>query len=90
MMDELKKIRVDWRDRRMICSLYMEQTATVRVGEECSEPSVVCRGVRQGCCLSPLLFTVYAEMMMLEAMEDIDEGVEAGGRYILERREICG
>ena len=51
MMEVLTKIGVDWRHERMICSLYMEQTETVRVGAECSEPSVVGREVRQGCCL---------------------------------------
>jgi len=45
MMEVLKKIGVDWKDRRMISSLYMDQTATVRVAGECSEPSVVGRGV---------------------------------------------
>jgi hypothetical protein len=58
MMDILKKIGVDWRDRRMIRNLYMGQTATVRIADAYAEPSVVGRGVRQGCCLSPLLFTL--------------------------------
>ena len=44
------------------------------------------RGVRQGCCLSPLLFTVYAEAMMMEAMEDIDEGVMVGGKLLKDVR----
>ena len=86
MLEVLKRIGVDWRDRRLIGSLYMEQMATVRIGEKCSEPSVVGRGVRQGCCLSPLLFTVYAETMMMEAMEDIDEGVMVGGKLLKDVR----
>src|SRR2546426_6684274 len=86
MLEVLKRIGVDWRDRRLIGSLYMEQMATVRIGEKCSETSVVGRGVRQGCCLSPLLFTVYAEAMMMEAMEDIDEGVMVGGKLLKDVR----
>ena len=86
MLEVLKRIGVDWRDRRLIGSLYMEQMATVRIGEKCSEPSVVGRGVRQGCCLSPLLFTVYAEAMMMEAMEDIVEGVMIGGKLLKDVR----
>lgn len=86
MMEVLKKIGVDWRDRRMISSLYMKQSVTVRVAGECSEPSLVGRGVRQGCCLSPLLFNVYAEMMMLEAMEEIEEGVKVGGKLLKDIR----
>jgi len=86
MMEVLKKIGVDWRDRRMVCSLYMGQTATVRVGDRCSEHSAVGRGVRQGCCLSPLLFTVYAEMMMVEAMEEVEEGIKIGGKLLKDVR----
>ena len=86
MMEVLKKLGVDWRDRRMICNLYMGMTATVRIGGDCSEASLMGRGVRQGCCLSPLLFTVYAEMMMVEAMEDIEEGIKVGGKWLKDVR----
>ena len=41
MMDILKKIGVDWRDRRMISDLYMGQTAAVRIADAYAEPSVV-------------------------------------------------
>ena len=85
MMEVLRKIGVDWRDRRLISNLYMEQTATVRIANDFSEPSAVGRGVRQGCCISPLLFTVYAEMMMIEAMEEI-EGVKVGGKLLKDVR----
>ena len=51
----------------------------VRIAGRDSEPGVIGRGVRQGCPLSPLLFSIYAETMMLEAMEDIEEGVRVGG-----------
>jgi hypothetical protein len=86
MMDVLKKVGVDWKDRRMICNLYMKQTAVVRIGNECSEESEIGCGVRQGCCLSPLLFTLYVEMMMVEAMEDIEAGVKIGGKLLKDVR----
>ena len=86
MMEVLKKVGIDWKDRRMICSLYMKQTAVVRVGNECSDESVIGCGVRQGCCLSPLLFTLYMEMMMIEAMEDVEEGVKIGGQLLKDVR----
>jgi hypothetical protein len=79
MMDILKKLQVDWRDRRMISELYLKQEAVIRVAGGESEPGVIGRGVRQGCPLSPLLFSIYAEAMMIEAMEDIEEGVRVGG-----------
>jgi hypothetical protein len=72
----LKQLQADWKDRRLISDLYMRQQAVVRVADGESEPAVIGRGVRQGCTLSPLLFSIYAEAMMLEAMEGIEDGVE--------------
>ena len=56
MMEVLKQLQVDWKDRRLIGDLYMRQQAIVRVADGESEPAVIGRGVRQGCTLSPLLF----------------------------------
>src|SRR5215469_124736 len=86
MMQVLKELKVDWKDRRMIKDLYMRQEAVVRL--ECGdrEPGVIGRGVRQGCPLSPLLFSIYAESMMRDAIGNIDEGVLIGGRMLKDVR----
>ena len=86
MMKVLKSIGVDWRDRRMVMNLYMNQEAMVRVNEEYTAPGLIGRGVRQGCLLSPLLFTLYAEAMMGEAMEGIEDGVRIGGESVTDVR----
>jgi hypothetical protein len=86
MMECLKKLQVDWRDRRMIKELYMNQEALIRIAGGESEPGIIGRGVRQGCPLSPLLFSIYAEMMMIDAMEEIDEGMRVGGELLKDIR----
>jgi hypothetical protein len=86
MLEILKGIGVDWRDRRLIMNLYMNQTAVVKIQQEYSDEGEIGRGVRQGCSLSPLLFNIYAEAMMVEAMEGIEEGVKIGGKLIKDVR----
>ena len=51
-------------------TLYMQHTSLVRIENGDSEPREKGLGVRQGFLLSPLLFSNYAEMIMIEAMED--------------------
>jgi len=86
MMQVLKELSVDWKDRRMIKDLYMRQEAVVRLESGDTEPGVIGRGVRQGCPLSPLLFSIYAESMMKDALENIEEGVLVGGRLLKDVR----
>ena len=86
MMQILKQIGVDWRDQRFIRDLYMNQEAFVRVNGELTEPGIIGRGVRQGCLMSPLLFSLYVEEMMKEAMIDLDEGVQVGGNWLKDVR----
>ena len=60
MMEVLSAIGVDWRDRRLIASLYMSQTASVRFGDGGLEPAGIGQGnVRDACCL--LFFSVYMQ-----------------------------
>src|SRR6476469_7431713 len=81
-MKVLQSIGVDWRDQRMISELYMNQEAVVRIAGGESDSGIIGRGVRQGCPLSPLLFAMYAEMMMKEALENMEEGIRVGGELI--------
>jgi len=60
----------------------MSQTAAVRLNHELTEPRVVGRGVRQGCLISPTLYNVYAEAMMKETLDDLKEGICAGGELV--------
>ena len=86
MMGILKDLGIDWRDRRLICELYMKQEAVVRIMNEESEPCAIGRGVRQGCTLSPLLFSIFAERMVAEGLDNINEGTNVGGELVTDVR----
>ena len=77
----LKKIGVKYRDRRIIWSLYKDQTAVTRVdGHETR--AAIQKGVRQGCSLSPLLFNLYIEQAIKEVKEQFEAGVTVHGQNI--------
>ena len=63
-------------------NLYMQHTAVVITENVGSEPGEIGRGVRQGCLLSSLLFSVFAEIMMIEAMKYVEEGVRIEGELL--------
>jgi hypothetical protein len=68
-MQILKGIRIDWREIRLICKLYMEQSVKVRLDQGETRSVKIGRGVRQSCCLSPILFNLYSEYFTKEALE---------------------
>jgi retron-type reverse transcriptase len=82
LMRALRRMGVDWRDRRLIGSLYMGQQVRIRIEGEYSEPGKIGRGVRQGCPLSPILFNIYIEEVIRETLEEVNEGIKVGGRII--------
>jgi hypothetical protein len=69
LMQILKGTGIDWRERRLISDLYMVQSVKVRLNQ--GETSIVKFGreVRQGCCLSPILFNFYSECLTKEAVK---------------------
>ena len=48
----------------LLRNLYARQEATVKTGHGTTDWSQIGKGVRQGCILSPCLFTFYAEYIM--------------------------
>src|SRR6476469_4276927 len=82
MMKILQSIGLDWRDRRMKSELYMDQEAVVRIAGGESDLGIIGRGIRQGCPISPLLFSIDDEMMIQEALENVEEGIVVGGGQI--------
>ena len=75
MFEIMKSLHIDWKDTRLLQGLYRRQEAVVlRVGGD-SNPGELGRGFRQGFPISPLLFSTYVDVMMIEALEDMKEGV---------------
>jgi len=72
-MSMLKDNGVDWRDRNLIAKLYLGQRAVVKIDGELSGYCIIGQGVRQGCPLSPLLFNLYIQYVINEALKDIQQ-----------------
>ena len=60
-------------ERRLIINLYWHQKATVGWDNKISKYIDIETGVRQGCIISSILFNLYSEYMIAEAMEDENE-----------------
>ena len=86
LLEVLKSIGVDWQDRWLIERLYTGQKARVRLKDGLSEPAVIGCGTRQGCLLSPILFSIYYEAMLRDALSSVDEGIRVGGLLI---KTVC-
>lgn len=83
LFEILDRIGLDPADRRIISNLYLQQNATIMLGNnKYTEPMKIERGVRQGCILSPILFNIYAEQAFNETLENRGKGVKIDGEII--------
>ena len=68
-------------NRQKILNFYIHQKAVVRTENRDSEPGEIGRGVRQACYI-PILFSIYAEIILIDAMKIFEEGVRVGGELL--------
>ena len=61
--------------------MYWKQKASVRTNQGESEEVEIKSGIRQGCILSPILFNLYSEFLIEEALSD-REGLDINGENI--------
>ena len=69
LMQILKVNGIVWRERGLISNLYMAQSVKVRLNRGETRSVKIGRGVRQGCCLSPILFNLYSECLTKGALK---------------------
>ena len=69
----------------LLQGLYIDHTPVIRWNEQSTPPFSIGKGVRQGCIVSPRLFTLYTEQVMREA-ELGEFGVPTGGRKVTDMR----
>ena len=67
-------------------ALYKASKSAVLLGDEISDWFSTRVGVRQGCLLSPTIFNVFLEYIMLEALDGFEGSVSIGGRTITNLR----
>ena len=80
LIRQLTQLKVDGKDLRIIKNMYWEQRACMKVSNDFSSFEKIQRGVRQGCVLSPDLFSLYSEKI-LRLLEDFP-GIKFGGNMI--------
>ena len=66
---------------KLIQSLYKDQKAVIRWNNDRTDPFNILKGVRQGCILSPHLFSVYTEQIMRDSRTE-EFGISIGGRKV--------
>ena len=67
----------------LLRNLYAGQKAIVRTGCGTTDWFQIGKGVHQGCILSPCLFNLYAEYIMLNAgLDEAQDGIKTAGRNI--------
>jgi len=81
LMQILKRTGIDWRERRLISKVYMDQRVNVRLDRRETRSMKTGKGVRQGCCLSPILFKFYIECLTKEALDRLGD-FNIGGEII--------
>ena len=71
---------------QLIQALYNSACSAVLINNQVGDYFRTTVGVRQGCLLSPILFNLYLENIMREALEDFHTTISVGGRPICNLR----
>ena len=79
----LKEMRIPDHLTCLLRNLYAGQEAIVKTGHGTTDWFQIGRGVCQGCILSPYLFNLYTEYIMINAgLDEAQVGIKTAGRNI--------
>ena len=75
----------------LLRNLYAGQKATVRTGHGTTNRFQIRKGVRQGCIMSPCIFNLYAEYIVINTgLDEAQAGIKIAGRNINNLRNADG
>ena len=82
-MENLQEMGIPDHLTCLLRNLYAGQEAAIRTGHETTDWFQIGKGVRQDYVLSPCLFNLYAEYIMLDAgLDEAQAGIKIVGRNI--------
>jgi hypothetical protein len=82
LIEILQQLGLDGRNIHIIKNLYWRQKERVRVDNQTTDEVQINRGIRQSCIISPILFNVYSERIIENALTDRPEGIKINGVLI--------
>ena len=77
----MKQVGIPKNETQIITNLYFRQVARVQCNAGLTPEFKIRKGVRQGCILSPILFNLYSEMLIKEAVDE-EHGIKINGKRI--------
>ncbi|KAI5738724.1 hypothetical protein M8J77_010460 [Diaphorina citri] len=83
LFEILKEVGLNYKERRAIWNLYKNESAVFECGD-CVSEAKIRQGVRQGCCMSAILFNCYIQKALDEMREEMSEwpGIKVHGQKI--------
>ncbi len=77
----LKGMGIEGQTLAFLKAAYTDLSYEVKVGAGCSDPFEVSCGLRQGCILSPLLFSLFINLVVVR-LKEAEVGVKCGSKLI--------
>ena len=65
----------------MVIKLLEDQHGQIRLDRDLSDPFSISSGVKQGCVLTPTLFSIFFSVMLEQATEDLEDEVSVHVKY---------